>query len=57
MTTPAWARPVVEFRHPSWFDDGVFALLERQGVEKFVTAWDDLMDTVRARIDEIPSDS
>ncbi|PWD96183.1 MULTISPECIES: transaldolase [Dietzia] len=37
--------------------DEVFALLERQGVEKFVTAWDDLLDTVRARIDEIPSDS
>lgn len=28
---PAWARPVVEFRHPSWFDDAVFALLERRG--------------------------
>ena len=37
--------------------DEVFALLERQGVEKFVTAWDDLLDTVRARIDEIPSES
>ena len=37
--------------------DEVFALLERQGVEKFVTAWDDLLDTVRARVDEIPSGS
>lgn len=35
----------------------VFALLEQQGVEKFVTAWDDLVDTVRARIDEIPTGS
>lgn len=32
--------------------DEVFALLERQGVDKFVTAWDELLDTVRARIDE-----
>lgn len=37
--------------------DEVFALLERQGVEKFVTAWDDLLATVRARVDEISSDS
>jgi len=28
---PAWMRPAVEFRHPSWNDDSVFALLERQG--------------------------
>jgi len=27
---PAWMRPVVEFRHPSWVDEAVFALLERQ---------------------------
>ncbi|KAA0919674.1 transaldolase [Dietzia sp. ANT_WB102] len=37
--------------------DEVFALLEQQGVQKFVTAWDDLLDTVRARIDEIPTGS
>jgi len=37
--------------------DEVFALLEQQGVQKFVSAWDDLLDTVRARIDEIPSES
>ena len=30
----------------------VFELLERQGVEKFVAAWDDLLATVRQRIDE-----
>ena len=29
---PAWTRPVVEFRHPSWTDDEtIFALLERHG--------------------------
>jgi len=28
---PSWMRPVVEFRHPSWVDDDVFALLERRG--------------------------
>lgn len=33
--------------------DEVFALLEQQGVAKFVTAWDDLLATVTARIDEI----
>ena len=27
---PAWTEPVVEFRHPSWVDDDVFALLERR---------------------------
>lgn len=37
--------------------DEVFTLLEKQGVEKFVTAWDDLLGTVAARVDEIPSDS
>jgi uncharacterized protein YecE (DUF72 family) len=26
---PAWMRPVLEFRHPSWIDDDVFAMLER----------------------------
>lgn len=37
--------------------DEVFALLEQQGVDKFVTAWDDLLDTVRSRIAEIPAGS
>lgn len=37
--------------------DEVFRLLEQQGVEKFVTAWDGLLGTVRSRIDEIPSGS
>ena len=35
----------------------MFQLLEQQGVEKFVTAWHDLSDTVRSRIDEIPAGS
>ncbi len=26
---PGWMRPAVEFRHPSWADDAVFAVLER----------------------------
>lgn len=37
--------------------DEVFTLLEQQGVQKFVTAWDDLVDTVGTRIDEIPTGS
>lgn len=37
--------------------DEVFALLEQQGVEKFVTAWDGLLDTVKARIDEMQTSS
>jgi uncharacterized protein YecE (DUF72 family) len=28
---PPWMRVAVEFRHPSWHDDAVFALLERWG--------------------------
>jgi uncharacterized protein YecE (DUF72 family) len=28
---PDWTRPVVEFRHDSWTDDAVFALLEQHG--------------------------
>ena len=27
---PAWIRTAVEFRHPSWHDDAVFAMLERR---------------------------
>jgi uncharacterized protein YecE (DUF72 family) len=29
---PPWLRVAVEFRHPSWHDEGVFALLERHQV-------------------------
>ena len=28
---PGWIRVCVEFRHPSWDDDAVYALLERHG--------------------------
>jgi uncharacterized protein YecE (DUF72 family) len=28
---PAWTRPAIEFRHPSWNEEEVFALLERHG--------------------------
>lgn len=37
--------------------DEVFALIEQQGVQKFVSAWDDLLATVRSRVDEIPPGS
>lgn len=30
--------------------DDVFALLEREGVEKFVTAWDELSDAVAGQV-------
>ncbi len=30
-TLPDWMRVAVEFRHPSWHDEGVYALLERHG--------------------------
>jgi uncharacterized protein YecE (DUF72 family) len=26
---PRWTRPVIEFRHDSWLDEAVFAMLER----------------------------
>ncbi|MDW4571336.1 DUF72 domain-containing protein [Microbacterium sp. M3] len=26
---PDWTRPAIEFRHPSWHDEAVFAMLER----------------------------
>ncbi len=29
---PEWVRTAVEFRHPSWHDDGVFDLLQRRDV-------------------------
>ena len=29
---PSWMRVTVEFRHPSWLDEGVFGLLERHQV-------------------------
>jgi uncharacterized protein YecE (DUF72 family) len=28
---PDWTRPAIEFRHPSWHDEAVFAMLERHG--------------------------
>ena len=30
--------------------DEVFALLETQGVDKFIKAWNDLYDAVRAQV-------
>ena len=56
--TGADSRATLEALRAEGIDlDEVFALLERQGVQKFVAAWDDLLATVRARIDEIPSGS
>ena len=37
--------------------DEVYALLQQQGVDKFVAAWDDLLTTVRARVDETAAES
>ena len=33
--------------------DSVIATLEREGVEKFSTSWDELVDTVRAALDRV----
>jgi len=45
---PAWTRPVVEFRHDSWVDDEVFALLERRGAAYCVMSGADLPCVLRA---------
>jgi uncharacterized protein YecE (DUF72 family) len=45
---PPWMRVAVEFRHPSWHDDGVFALLERHGVAYCVMSGAKLPCVLRA---------
>ena len=45
---PVWMRPVLEFRHPSWNDDAVFALLERHGAAYCVMSGAGLPCVVRA---------
>jgi uncharacterized protein YecE (DUF72 family) len=45
---PDWTRPVVEFRHPSWTDDAVFALLERHGAAYCVMSGANLPCILRA---------
>jgi uncharacterized protein YecE (DUF72 family) len=45
---PAWIRVAVEFRHPSWHDDAVFALLERNGAAYCVMSGANLPCVLRA---------
>ena len=48
---PAWMRPVVEFRHPSWVDDAVFSLLERHRTAYCVMSGAELPCILRATSD------
>lgn len=45
---PPWMRVAVEFRHPSWHDDAVFALLERHGAAYCVMSGAGLTCVLRA---------
>jgi uncharacterized protein YecE (DUF72 family) len=45
---PAWMRPAVEFRHPSWNDEAVFELLERRGAAYCVMSGAGLACILRA---------
>lgn len=45
---PPWMRTSIEFRHPSWHDDAVFALLERYGVAYCVMSGANLPCILRA---------
>ncbi|WP_375383666.1 DUF72 domain-containing protein [uncultured Microbacterium sp.] len=45
---PPWMRPAVEFRHPSWNDEAVFALLERHGAAYCVMSGAGLACILRA---------
>jgi uncharacterized protein YecE (DUF72 family) len=45
---PDWIRVAVEFRHPSWHDDAVFALLERHGAAYCVMSGAGLPCVLRA---------
>ena len=45
---PAWVPVAVEFRHPTWVDDGVFALLERHGAAYCVMSGAQLPCVLRA---------
>ncbi|MET0716543.1 MAG: DUF72 domain-containing protein, partial [Mycetocola sp.] len=50
---PSWMKPVVEFRHPSWCDDAVFALLERHGAAYCVMSGAGLACVLRATADVV----
>ena len=45
---PPWMRVAVEFRHPSWHDEAVFALLERHGAAYCVMSGAGLPCVLRA---------
>jgi uncharacterized protein YecE (DUF72 family) len=45
---PDWVRVAVEFRHPSWHEEGVFALLERHGAAYVVMSGAGLPCVLRA---------
>jgi uncharacterized protein YecE (DUF72 family) len=45
---PDWMRVAVEFRHPSWHEEGVFALLERHGAAYVVMSGAGLPCVLRA---------
>lgn len=45
---PAWMRVAVEFRHPSWHDDAVFAILERHRAAYCVMSGANLPCVLRA---------
>jgi uncharacterized protein YecE (DUF72 family) len=45
---PQWTRPVVEFRHDSWLDDSVFAMLERHEAAYCVMSGAELPCVLRA---------
>ena len=45
---PEWMRVAVEFRHPSWHDEAVYALLERHRAAYCVMSGADLPCVLRA---------
>ncbi|MGK5115736.1 DUF72 domain-containing protein [Geodermatophilus sp. CPCC 205506] len=45
---PDWMRVAVEFRHPTWHDEGVYALLERHGAAYTVMSGAGLPCVLRA---------
>jgi uncharacterized protein YecE (DUF72 family) len=48
---PEWMRAAVEFRHPSWNDEGVFGLLEEAGASYCVVSGANLPCILRATSD------
>ena len=50
---PSWTRPVLEFRHPSWTDDAVFAILERHGAAYCIMSGAGLPCILRATADMV----